>query len=58
MIGIHTSIPNAIPVEIDAAASAGKPVPSGLSDEERRAYERLAFFYTQVMRMGFRSLRK
>ena len=30
-------------VEIDAAASAGKPVPSGLSDEERaeRAYPKL-----------------
>jgi len=48
LIGIHTSMPNAIPAEIDAAASARKPVPPGLSDEERRAYERLAFFYTQV----------
>jgi pimeloyl-ACP methyl ester carboxylesterase len=48
LIGIHTNMPNAVPAEIDAAASAGKPVPSGLSDEERHAYERLAFFYTQV----------
>jgi pimeloyl-ACP methyl ester carboxylesterase len=48
LIGIHTNMPNAVPVEIDAAAAARKPVPSGLSDEERRAYERLAFFYTQV----------
>ena len=48
LIGIHTSMPNAVPAEIDAAASARKPVPPGLSDEERRAYERLAFFYTQV----------
>jgi pimeloyl-ACP methyl ester carboxylesterase len=48
LIGINTSMPNAVPVEIDMAASAGKPVPSGLSDEERRAYERLKFFYTQV----------
>jgi pimeloyl-ACP methyl ester carboxylesterase len=48
LIGIHTSMPNAVPVEIDAAASARQPVPPGLSDEERRAYERLAFFYTQV----------
>ena len=48
LIGIHTSMPNAVPVETDAAASAGKPVPPGLSDEERNAYERLAFFYTQV----------
>ena len=48
LIGINTSMPNAVPAEIDAAAAAGKPVPSGLSDEERRAYERLKFFYTQV----------
>jgi pimeloyl-ACP methyl ester carboxylesterase len=48
LIGIHTNMPNAIPAEIDAAASANKPVPSGLSDEERHAYEQLAFFYTQV----------
>ena len=48
LIGIHTNMPNAVPAEIDAAASANKPVPSGLSDEERHAYEQLAFFYTQV----------
>jgi pimeloyl-ACP methyl ester carboxylesterase len=48
LIGINTSMPNAVPVEIDAAASARQPAPPGLSDEERRAYERLAFFYTQV----------
>jgi pimeloyl-ACP methyl ester carboxylesterase len=48
LIGINTSMPNAVPPEIDAAASAGKPVPPGLSDEEQRAYERLKFFYTQV----------
>ena len=48
LLGIHTNMPNAVPAEIDAAASANKPAPSGLSDEERRAYERLRFFYTQV----------
>ena len=48
LIGIHTNMPNAVPVDIDAAASANKPVPPGLSDEERHAYEQLAFFYTQV----------
>jgi pimeloyl-ACP methyl ester carboxylesterase len=48
LIGIHTNMPNAVPAEIDAAASANKSVPSGLSDEERHAYEQLAFFYTQV----------
>ena len=48
LIGIHTNMPNAVPAEIDAAASANKPVPSGLSDEEQHAYKQLAFFYTQV----------
>jgi pimeloyl-ACP methyl ester carboxylesterase len=48
LIGVHTSMPNAVPAEFDAAAAARKPVPAGLSDEEQRAYERLAFFYTQV----------
>ena len=48
LIGIHTNMPNAVPVEIDQAAIANKPVPPGLSDEERHAYEQLAFFYTQV----------
>jgi pimeloyl-ACP methyl ester carboxylesterase len=48
LIGIHTNMPNAVPAEIDAAAFARQPMPPGLSDEERCAYERLAFFYTQV----------
>jgi pimeloyl-ACP methyl ester carboxylesterase len=48
LIGIHTNMANAVPAEIDAAAAAGKPVPAGLSAEERHAYEQLAFFYTQV----------
>jgi hypothetical protein len=41
-------MPNAVPADIDAAALAGKPVPAGLTDEERHAYEQLKFFYTQV----------
>jgi hypothetical protein len=32
-----------IPPEIDKAAAAGSPTPSGLSAEEKRAYETLAF---------------
>ena len=48
LIGIHTNMPNGVPAELDAAARAGRPAPAGLSDEERRAYEQLSFFYTQV----------
>ena len=48
LIGIHTNMPNAVPAEIDAAARAGQPMPAALVSDERRAYEQLAFFYTQV----------
>lgn len=48
LIGIHTNMPNGVPAELDAAARAGRPAPAGLSNEERRAYEQLSFFYTQV----------
>jgi len=45
LIGIHTNMPAAVPPDIDKAAFAGAPAPSGLSDEEKHAYEQLAFFY-------------
>ena len=48
LLGIHTSMPGAIPVEIDQASSAGAPAPSNLSAEERNAYEQLVFFYKHV----------
>src|SRR6202051_589066 len=33
LLGIHTNMPGAIPADIDGAAFAGAPAPSGLSDE-------------------------
>jgi pimeloyl-ACP methyl ester carboxylesterase len=45
LLGIHNSMPGAVPPEIDQAAFAGAPAPSGLSADERGAYEHLAFFY-------------
>ena len=45
LLGIHTNMPGAVPADIDKAALAGAPAPSGLSPEERRAYEKLVFFY-------------
>jgi pimeloyl-ACP methyl ester carboxylesterase len=47
LIGIHTNMPGAVPAEIDALAFAGAPAPVGLSADEKHAYERLSFFYTQ-----------
>ncbi|MBB3314629.1 pimeloyl-ACP methyl ester carboxylesterase [Rhizobium sp. BK181] len=48
LLGIHTNFPETVPPEVDQAAFAGKPVPAGLSDEEKAAYEQLAFFYKHV----------
>ena len=45
LIGIHTNMPATVPPDIDKAALAGAPPPSGLSAEEKHAYEQLAFFY-------------
>lgn len=45
LLGIHTNMPGAVPVEINRAALAGAPMPDGLSAEEKHAYERLVFFY-------------
>jgi len=45
LIGIHTNMPATVPPDIDKAAFAGTPAPSGLSDEEKQAYDQLASFY-------------
>lgn len=45
LIGIHTNMPATVPNEINAAALAGAPAPSGLSADEKYAYDQLAFFY-------------
>lgn len=47
LIGIHTNMPGAVPPDIDRAALAGAPPPSGLSEEERHAYDQLVVFYTK-----------
>jgi pimeloyl-ACP methyl ester carboxylesterase len=45
LLGIHTNMPGAVPADIDKAAFGGAPAPSGLSDEEAHAYDRLSYFY-------------
>jgi pimeloyl-ACP methyl ester carboxylesterase len=45
LIGIHTNMAGVVPPEVEnAALLAGQPPPSGLSAEERRAWEQLASF--------------
>jgi pimeloyl-ACP methyl ester carboxylesterase len=45
LLGIHVNWPFTVPPEIDKAAQAGGPAPSGLSGDEKYAYEQLDFFY-------------
>ncbi len=47
LLGIHTNMAGAVPPDIDKAAFTGAPPPPGLSAQERRAYDQLAFFYSR-----------
>ncbi|HXQ39306.1 MAG TPA: alpha/beta hydrolase, partial [Anaerolineales bacterium] len=44
LLGIHTNMPAAVPAEISKALATDTP-PSGLSADEKNAYEQLDFFY-------------
>jgi pimeloyl-ACP methyl ester carboxylesterase len=48
LLAIHTNMPGAVPADIDKATLAGDRPPSGLSAEEKRAYEQLLFTYKHV----------
>jgi pimeloyl-ACP methyl ester carboxylesterase len=53
LLGLHSNMPGIFPADIDAAAFSGKPAPSGLSEEEKVAYERLQFVYQKGIAYGF-----
>jgi pimeloyl-ACP methyl ester carboxylesterase len=58
LLGIHTNMAGVIPPDIDKAVGSGAPAPSGLSSDEKLAYERLAFVYAKgvgyAYQMGLR----
>ena len=53
LLGIHTNMPGIFPADIDKAALSGAPAPSGLSPDEKVAYERLQFVYQKGIAYGY-----
>jgi pimeloyl-ACP methyl ester carboxylesterase len=53
LLGIHTNMPGIFPADIDQAAFSGAPAPSGLSADEKVAYERLQFVYQKGIGYGY-----
>jgi pimeloyl-ACP methyl ester carboxylesterase len=47
LLGIHVNMPGVVPLDVDKAAQSGAPAPSGLSSDEKIAYERLTFVYAK-----------
>jgi pimeloyl-ACP methyl ester carboxylesterase len=45
LLGIHTNMPATVPDDIAKALQFGDPAPSGLSADERHAFDQLDFFY-------------
>jgi pimeloyl-ACP methyl ester carboxylesterase len=57
LLAIHTNMPCTVPADADQAAQTGDPPPSGLSAEERRAYEQLIRTFQQVEYARFMAAR-
>ena len=52
LLGIHTNMPGIVPADIDGAAFSGAPAPSGLSADEKLAYDSLQFVYQKGIGYG------
>jgi pimeloyl-ACP methyl ester carboxylesterase len=48
LLAVHTNMPATVPADVDKALLRGEPAPSGLSAEERRAYDQLVRTFKQV----------
>ena len=47
LLGIHINMPATVPADIAKALKSGEPAPAGLSDKERKAYEKMNDLYTR-----------
>jgi pimeloyl-ACP methyl ester carboxylesterase len=53
LLGIHSNMPGIFSADIEKAAISGAPAPSGLSADEKLAYERVAFVYAKGVGYGY-----
>ncbi|RAS69976.1 hypothetical protein C8D87_101276 [Lentzea atacamensis] len=47
LLGVHTNLPGAVPVDVDNAARAGGPQPPGLRGDELKAWQDVLFRYSK-----------
>lgn len=48
LIGIHSNMPGTVPPEIERVLKCGDPMPSGLTDDEKRAFDQLQYVYGHI----------
>jgi pimeloyl-ACP methyl ester carboxylesterase len=53
LLGVHSNMPGVFSPDIDKAALTGAPAPSGLSADEKLAYEQLALEYAKGIGYGY-----
>ena len=57
LLGIHTNMPATVPADVSRALKYGETPPSGLSADERHAWDQLDFFFKHLAYAGQMGLR-